>query len=84
MDSEENHKDVLRKVRKTEISLRQVGSRKFVLGQLKLLSLKMQPIVLILTTSLGKTEQKKNSFISQKKEHEHKPDFHKHVECLIL
>lgn len=38
LDSEE---DILGKVRKTEISLRQEASREFVLGQLKLFSVKM-------------------------------------------
>lgn len=62
-----NSKDSLGKVRKTEISLRQVASKEFVLRQLKLLSVKMQSIGLILAISIIKKEHRKTHFLPRKR-----------------
>ena len=68
LDLEENSKDSLGKVRKTtEISLRQVASKEFVLRQLKLLSVKMQSMGLLLAISIRKKEHRKTHFFPRKR-----------------
>lgn len=73
LDLEENSEDSLGKVRKTEISLRQVASKEFVLLQLKLLSVKMQSMGLILAISVRKKEHRKTHCFPRKRNPDRNP-----------